>query len=133
MKWQFLAVSFYNLVSHLRGINWRVCILDEAHKLKNKTSKISEILKQYKFDHKVLLTGTPLQNSLEELWSLLNFLEPVTFASERDFQAEFGSLTSHSDVEKLQALLKPLMLRRLKEDVEKSIPTKEETIVEVYI
>jgi SNF2 family DNA or RNA helicase len=55
------------------------------------------------------------------------------FSSEKEFQAEFGNLSSASDVEKLQKLLKPLMLRRLKEDVEKSIPLKEETIIEVYV
>jgi len=118
--------------SQLKPIHWRCCILDEAHKLKNKSSKISEILKQYKFDHKILLTGTPLQNSLEELWSLLNFLQP-DFMDEKAFQSEYGSLTTASDVEKLQQLLKPLMLRRLKEDVEKTIPVKEETIVEVEL
>lgn len=95
-------------------------------------------------DHRVLLTGTPLQNSLEELWALLNFLEPAKFASENAFQARFGSLSSAKDVQELQSLLKPLMLRRLKEgnficslilflflDVEKSIPSKEETVIEV--
>ncbi|KAJ3041109.1 choline dehydrogenase 7, partial [Rhizoclosmatium hyalinum] len=112
-------------------INWRCCVLDEAHKLKNKASKISEVLKQYKMEHRVLLTGTPLQNSLDELWALLNFLQPEKFTSERDFQRDYGSLATAGDVEKLQALLKPLMLRRLKEDVEKSIPMKEETIIEV--
>ncbi|KAJ3208927.1 choline dehydrogenase 7 [Entophlyctis luteolus] len=119
-------------MTQLRPINWRCVVLDEAHRLKNKTSKISEVLKQYKMEHKVLLTGTPLQNSLDELWALLNFLQPEKFASERDFQREFGNLSSAGDVEKLQALLKPLMLRRLKEDVEKSIPVKEETIIEGY-
>lgn len=139
MKWQCPEVClfiqfFYNiLVNQLKPIKWRCCILDEAHKLKNKSSKISELLKLYHFDHKILLTGTPLQNSLEELWSLLNFLSPEEFADEKLFQVEYGSLTTLSDVEKLQLLLKPLMLRRLKEDVEKTIPVKEETIVEVEL
>ncbi|KAI8828551.1 SNF2 family N-terminal domain-containing protein [Chytriomyces cf. hyalinus JEL632] len=120
-------------MSQLKPINWRCVVLDEAHRLKNKTSKISEVLKQYKMEHRVLLTGTPLQNSLDELWALLNFLQPDQFASERDFQRDFGNLKSAGDVERLQALLKPLMLRRLKEDVEKSIPIKEETIIEVEL
>lgn len=119
--------------AQLRPINWRVCVLDEAHRLKNKNSKITEFLKAYTMEHKVLLTGTPLQNSLEELWALLNFLEPEKFASDREFQANYGSMSSAADVEKLQLILKPLMLRRLKEDVEKSIPVKEETIVEVEL
>ncbi|ORY40365.1 hypothetical protein BCR33DRAFT_740236 [Rhizoclosmatium globosum] len=120
-------------MAQLKPINWRCCVLDEAHKLKNKASKISEVLKQYKMEHRVLLTGTPLQNSLDELWALLNFLQPEKFTSERDFQRDYGSLATAGDVEKLQALLKPLMLRRLKEDVEKSIPMKEETIIEVEL
>jgi SNF2 family DNA or RNA helicase len=66
--------------AHLRPIPWRVAILDEAHRLKNKSSKVTEYLKTYSMEHRVLLTGTPLQNSLDELWALLNFLEPETFA-----------------------------------------------------
>jgi SNF2 family DNA or RNA helicase len=87
----------------------------------------------YSFDHRVLATGTPLQNRMEELWALLNFLEPEKFPRESDFLKQFGDLKKSEDVSKLQALLKPLMLRRLKEDVEKSIPVKEETIVEVEL
>lgn len=119
--------------AQLRPIPWRVAVLDEAHKLKNKTSKISEFLKSYPMEHRVLLTGTPLQNSLDELWALLNFLEPAKFPSEKHFMDTYGGMKSATDVESLQLLLKPLMLRRLKEDVEKSIPVKEETIVEVEL
>lgn len=119
--------------AQLRPIQWRCVVLDEAHRLKNKNSKITEFLKAYQMEHRVLLTGTPLQNSLDELWALLNFLEPEMFASDRDFQATYGNMSSAADVEKLQLVLKPLMLRRLKEDVEKSIPVKEETIVEVEL
>ena len=119
--------------AQLRPIHWKCVILDEAHRLKNKNSKVTEFLRSYQMDHRVLLTGTPLQNSLDELWALLNFLEPEKFASDKDFQLEYGNMSSAADVEKLQLLLKPLMLRRLKEDVEKSIPVKEETIVEVEL
>jgi chromodomain helicase DNA binding protein 8/chromodomain-helicase-DNA-binding protein 7 len=66
--------------AQLRPIKWRVAVLDEAHRLKNKTSKVTEFLNSYEMEHRVLLTGTPLQNSLEELWALLNFLEPQNFA-----------------------------------------------------
>ncbi|KAI8897954.1 SNF2 family N-terminal domain-containing protein [Globomyces pollinis-pini] len=119
--------------AQLRPIRWRCAVLDEAHRLKNKTSKITEALKLYSMEHRVLLTGTPLQNSLDELWALLNFLDPENFGSEQEFQTNYGSMTSAVDVERLQLLLKPLMLRRLKEDVEKSIPIKEETVVEVEL
>ena len=78
-----------------------------------------------------MLSGTPLQNNISELYSLLNFLEPNQFASQESFYAEFGDLVSEEQVQKLQAILKPMMLRRLKGDVEKTIAPKEETIIEV--
>uniref|UniRef100_A0A4W5NA66 Uncharacterized protein n=1 Tax=Hucho hucho TaxID=62062 RepID=A0A4W5NA66_9TELE len=84
-------------------------------------------------EHKVLLTGTPLQNSVEELFSLLNFLEPLQFPSESLFLEEFGDLKTEEQVKKLQAILKPMMLRRLKDDVEKNLAPKEETIIEVEL
>src|SRR5207248_9624937 len=83
------------------------------------------------FDHVVLLSGTPLQNSVDELFSLLNFLEPDRLHSAEEFLREFGDLKTEGQVDKLKAVLKPMMLRRLKEDVEKSLAPKEETIVEV--
>eukprot|EP00842_Homolaphlyctis_polyrhiza_P001258 jgi/Hompol1/2132/HPOL_002827-RA len=149
LKFDIILTTYEMAMSgaaQLRPIPWRCVVLDEAHRLKNRTSKVSEILKTYNMEHRVLLTGTPLQNSLDELWALLNFLEPQKFASEQDFKINYGALKSAADVERLQALLKPLMLRRLKEgiwilttdrliltDVEKSIPVKEETIIEVEL
>ena len=82
-------------------------------------------------EHRVLLSGTPLQNNVNELFSLLNFLEPTQFSSSEAFLQEFGALKTETEVQKLQLILKPMMLRRLKEDVEKSIAPKEETVVEV--
>ena len=84
-------------------------------------------------EHRVLLTGTPLQNNVDELFSLLNFLEPSRFSNQEEFNKDFGNLQTEDQVEKLQAILKPMMLRRLKEDVEKSLAPKEETIVEVEL
>lgn len=84
-------------------------------------------------EHRLLLSGTPLQNNVSELFSLLNFLEPNQFNSSEAFLQEFGALKTDVEVQKLQVLLKPMMLRRLKEDVEKSIAPKEETVVEVCI
>lgn len=84
-------------------------------------------------EHRVLLSGTPLQNNVTELFSLLNFLEPTQFSDQDVFMKEFGKLESEEQVKKLQALLKPMMLRRMKEDVEKSLAPKEETIIEVEL
>ena len=75
------------------------------------------MLRELRLEHRVLLTGTPLQNNLDELWSLLNFLQPERFPSRDAFISQFGDLKNEDDVSKLQAVLKPLMLRRLKDDV----------------
>ncbi|KAF7711359.1 hypothetical protein HF521_000370 [Silurus meridionalis] len=117
----------------LKKVNWRCVVIDEAHRLKNRNCKLLEGLKLMNLEHKVLLTGTPLQNSVEELFSLLNFLEPVQFPSESTFLEEFGDLKTEEQVKKLQAILKPMMLRRLKDDVEKNLAPKEETIIEVEL
>ncbi|XP_027732805.1 chromodomain-helicase-DNA-binding protein 7 isoform X4 [Vombatus ursinus] len=117
----------------LRNIPWRCVVIDEAHRLKNRNCKLLEGLKMMDLEHKVLLTGTPLQNTVEELFSLLHFLEPTRFPSETTFMQEFGDLKTEEQVQKLQAILKPMMLRRLKEDVEKNLAPKEETIIEVEL
>uniref|UniRef100_A0A3Q1BB47 Chromodomain helicase DNA binding protein 7 n=1 Tax=Amphiprion ocellaris TaxID=80972 RepID=A0A3Q1BB47_AMPOC len=117
----------------LRSIPWRCVVIDEAHRLKNRNCKLLEGLKMMDMEHKVLLTGTPLQNTVEELFSLLNFLEPERFPSEQTFMTEFGDLKTEEQVQKLQGILKPMMLRRLKEDVEKNLAPKEETIIEVEL
>uniref|UniRef100_A0A8C6Y6D7 Chromodomain helicase DNA binding protein 6 n=1 Tax=Naja naja TaxID=35670 RepID=A0A8C6Y6D7_NAJNA len=117
----------------LKKIHWRCVVIDEAHRLKNRNCKLLEGLKLMCLEHKVLLTGTPLQNSVEELFSLLNFLEPQQFPSETAFLEEFGDLKTEEQVKKLQSLLKPMMLRRLKDDVEKNLAPKQETIIEVEL
>uniref|UniRef100_A0A6B2EIQ7 Putative snf2 family dna-dependent atpase n=1 Tax=Phlebotomus kandelakii TaxID=1109342 RepID=A0A6B2EIQ7_9DIPT len=135
-KFNVLITTFEMIVTDyadLRVFNWRVCVIDEAHRLKNRNCKLLEGLRQLNLEHRVLLSGTPLQNNVSELFSLLNFLEPSQFASSDEFLKEFGSLKTEVEVEKLQALLKPMMLRRLKDDVEKSLAPKEETIVEVEL
>lgn len=119
-------------IKQLQEFDFAVGIFDEAHRLKNSSSKAVSAVKSLNFEHKVLLSGTPLQNNLNELWSLLNFINPVQFSSLQNFLEEFR-LEKMEDVERLQNLLRPLMLRRMKEDVEKSIPLKEETIIEVEL
>ncbi|KAJ9048377.1 hypothetical protein DSO57_1035664 [Entomophthora muscae] len=135
-KFDVLITTYEMLISGLsllKPISWRVAVFDEAHRLKNRNSKALETLKLYKLEHRVLLTGTPLQNSVTELFSLLNFLDCERFPSEADFLKEFGDLKTSAEVTELQEILKPLMLRRFKEDVEKSIPDKEETVIEVEL
>ncbi|XP_059508662.1 chromodomain-helicase-DNA-binding protein 6 isoform X1 [Stegostoma tigrinum] len=135
-KFSVIITTFEMILAdcpELRKIQWSCVIIDEAHRLKNRNCKLLEGLKLMALDHKVLLTGTPLQNTVEELFSLLNFLEPVHFPSESSFLEEFGNLKTDEQVKKLQAVLKPMMLRRLKDDVEKNLAPKEETIIEVEL
>lgn len=135
-KFNVLITTFEMIVTDhmdLKGFNWRLCVIDEAHRLKNRNCKLLDGLRQLNLEHRVLLSGTPLQNNMSELFSLLNFLEPNQFSSAEEFMAEFGSLKTEEEVNKLQALLKPMMLRRLKDDVEKSLAPKEETIIEVEL
>uniref|UniRef100_A0A8C9TM66 Chromodomain helicase DNA binding protein 8 n=1 Tax=Scleropages formosus TaxID=113540 RepID=A0A8C9TM66_SCLFO len=135
-KFDALITTFEMVLSdcpELREISWRCVIIDEAHRLKNRNCKLLDSLKMLELEHKVLLTGTPLQNTVEELFSLLHFLEPAQFPSETDFLRDFGDLKTEEQVQKLQSILKPMMLRRLKEDVEKNLAPKQETIIEVEL
>ncbi|RLN02482.1 hypothetical protein BBJ28_00014676, partial [Nothophytophthora sp. Chile5] len=121
-------------LSKLARIDWQLMVVDEAHRLKNRNSKLSNILhSKFTYENMLLLTGTPLQNNVEELWVLLNFLDDSKFASKEDFLASFGELTDSAQVERLHSELKPYLLRRMKEDVEKSLAPKEETIIEVEL
>lgn len=120
-------------ISVLSKIRWRVLIVDEAHRLKNHKARLFEDLATVPRDHCVLLTGTPIANSTEELWSLLHFSNPTSFNDREDFLSKFGEMTDAQQVNELHALLKPYLLRRVKEDVEKSLPNKEETILEVSL
>ena len=117
----------------LREIHWRSCVIDEAHRLKNAKCQLLECLNLLSIDSRCLLSGTPLQNNINELHSLLSFLEPTQFNSQESFMKDFGDMQNEDQVKKLQVILKPLMLRRMKEDVEKSLKPKTETIVEVEL
>jgi chromodomain-helicase-DNA-binding protein 7 len=136
VKFNALITTFEVLLTDVAlfcEFKWRSCVIDEAHRLKNKNCKLIEGLRYLDVEHKVLLTGTPLQNNVEELFSLLNYLEPAQFKCSNEFLQDFGDLKTDTQVTKLQAVLKPMMLRRLKEDVEKNLAPKEETIVEVEL
>jgi SWI/SNF-related matrix-associated actin-dependent regulator of chromatin subfamily A member 5 len=118
----------------LNKFAWSYLIIDEAHRLKNEASTFSRTIRTFETRYRLLLTGTPLQNNLHELWALLNFLVPDVFASAEQFDDWFN-LDIDDDNEKnklisqLHKILRPFMLRRLKVDVEKSLPPKHETIL----
>ena len=114
-------------------IKWKALIVDEAHRLKNSNSKLFEELLTVPRDYCLLLTGTPLANATEELWALLHFANKSVFNSKDDFLEKFGQLENSVQVQELHSILKPYLLRRVKEDVEKSMPPKTETILEVSL
>ncbi|KAL5731346.1 DNA helicase [Ranunculus cassubicifolius] len=119
--------------SHLRGVPWEVLIVDEGHRLKNSESKLFGLLNSFSFQHRILLTGTPLQNNIGEMYNLLNFLQPSSFPSLSSFEEKFNDLTTAEKVDELKKLVAPHMLRRLKKDVMQNIPPKTERIVPVEL
>jgi SWI/SNF-related matrix-associated actin-dependent regulator of chromatin subfamily A member 5 len=136
-EWDVL-ITTYEVVNLektcLTRIAWRYLIIDEAHRLKNEASQFSTTVRLLNTQHRLLLTGTPLQNNLHELWALLNFLLPDVFSSSEQFDEWFNLDVDDAEAKErmigqLHKILRPFMLRRLKADVEKSLPPKSETIL----
>eukprot|EP01130_Rhizamoeba_saxonica_P001520 TRINITY_DN1136_c1_g1_i4.p1 TRINITY_DN1136_c1_g1~~TRINITY_DN1136_c1_g1_i4.p1 ORF type:complete len:1350 (+),score=329.22 TRINITY_DN1136_c1_g1_i4:1054-5103(+) len=115
----------------LRPIKWNAIAVDEAHRLKNPQSALHEVLRDFTSSYKLLITGTPLQNSLKDLWSLLYFIHPEKFESLQDFTTLYGDLNDEEALNNLHTVLKPHLLRRYKNDVEKSLPRKKDKILRV--
>ncbi|KAL1334750.1 hypothetical protein AAHE18_11G199900 [Arachis hypogaea] len=130
----------------LSKIHWHYVIIDEGHRIKNASCKLNAELKHYQSSHRLLLTGTPLQNNLEELWALLNFLLPNIFNSSEDFSQWFNkpfesngdnspdeALLSEEEnlliINRLHQVLRPFVLRRLKHKVENELPEKIERLI----
>ncbi|KAL7570972.1 hypothetical protein ACA910_002597 [Epithemia clementina (nom. ined.)] len=111
-------------------ISWNYVIIDEAHRIKNEQSSLSKAVRMMSTQFRLLITGTPLQNNLRELWALLNFLLPEVFGDADQFD-EWFSLSDESGkenvIKKLHTVLRPFMLRRVKKDVAKALPPKTET------
>jgi chromodomain-helicase-DNA-binding protein 1 len=130
-----ILLTTYELIlkdcSFLSQIKYSYLLVDEAHRLKNDQSKLYEILKQFPTAGKLLITGTPLQNSIKELWNLLHFLMPQKYANFTDFETKYASLSEENQISKLHENLAPHILRRLKSDVEKSLPKKVERILRI--
>jgi SWI/SNF-related matrix-associated actin-dependent regulator of chromatin subfamily A protein 2/4 len=118
-------------------------IIDEGHRMKNHHCKLTQILNQYyEAPHRILLTGTPLQNNLPELWALLNFLLPTIFQSCNNFEQWFNTPFSMTNekvelneeekiliIRRLHKVLRPFLLRRLKKEVESQLPDKVEYVI----
>ena len=118
----------------LKGVKWNYLIIDEAHRIKNEKSVLSQVVRIFSTKHRLLLTGTPLQNNLQELWALLNFLMPSVFACSQDFNQWFDLTSADLNdqsfiITQLHRILRPFMLRRLKREVETKLPPKKELYV----
>ncbi|GLE02985.1 hypothetical protein PINS_up011864 [Pythium insidiosum] len=128
------------------GFVWKYVIIDEGHRLKNMNCKLVRELKTCKSENRLLLTGTPLQNNLTELWALLNFILPDVFddlelfESWFSFSSEDAGASAPADavigvekkaeiISKLHEILRPFLLRRLKTDVIEEMPSKTEIFV----
>ena len=129
-------------VDSLKIIKWEYLIVDEAHKLKNQQSKLSLELRKIPTQFRLLMTGTPLQNNLTELWALLNFIFPTIFSEIESFNEIFDLAKQEESKEKtedknislitqLHQILKPFLLRRIKKEVAKELPPKTELHIKV--
>lgn len=145
---QLLLTTFEYIIKDrnlLSKVKWVHMIIDEGHRLKNNNSKLSEMLTHnYHSDYRLILTGTPLQNNLPELWALLNFVLPKIFNSVKSFDDWFNTPFANKGsqdkmelseeetlliIRRLHKVLRPFLLRRLKQDVEKDLPNKIEKVV----
>ena len=138
-KWDVI-VTTYEVINvekaALRRFPWQYLVIDEAHRLKNEASVFATTVREFKTRNRLLLTGTPLQNNLHELWALLNFLLPDIFSSAEQFDEWFDLDVDDDDAKQsmistLHKILRPFMLRRLKSEVAKGLPPKTETLLMV--
>ncbi|WVY90000.1 hypothetical protein V8G54_035514 [Vigna mungo] len=136
IKFDVLLTSYEMIncdLSSLKPIKWECLIVDEGHRLKNKNSKLFSSLTQLSSKHRVLLTGTPLQNNLDELFMLMHFLDAGKFGSLEEFQEEFKDINREEQILRLHKMLAPHLLRRLKKDVMTELPPKKELILRVEL
>ncbi|EDK37807.2 hypothetical protein PGUG_01905 [Meyerozyma guilliermondii ATCC 6260] len=136
----------------LNSVSWKYLIVDEGHRLKNSECLLIKVLKKLDVQNRLLITGTPLQNNLNELWSLLNFILPDVFHDLELFQQwfNFDELTTMKDdedddetrrlielniqenlIHNLHTILKPFILRRVKKDVIMNLPSKKEYLIHI--
>ncbi|CAE6513092.1 unnamed protein product [Rhizoctonia solani] len=147
-SFQVLLTTFEYIIKDrpfLSKIKWVHMIIDEGHRMKNTQSRLSQTLNQfYSSRYRLILTGTPLQNNLPELWALLNFALPKIFNSVKSFDEWFNTPFANSGtadkielneeealliIRRLHKVLRPFLLRRLKKDVESELPDKVEKVI----
>ena len=150
-----VLLTSYDFIIHakerprLRNIKWAYIVIDEGHRMKNSESKLATTLQtQYSSAHRLILTGTPLQNSLNELWALFNFLLPTVFNSADNFDSWFNKPFENAGIDdnvdikeeeklliihRLHQVLRPFILRRLKVDVATQLPEKKECVLKCQL
>ncbi|CAL9107744.1 unnamed protein product [Musa textilis] len=141
-----VMITHYDLImrdkAFLKKIHWYYMIVDEGHRLKNHECVLAKtLISGYHIRRRLLLTGTPIQNSLQELWALLNFLLPSIFNSVQNFEEWFNApfadkceatLTDEEElliIRRLHQVIRPFLLRRKKDEVEKYLPGKTQVIL----
>jgi len=129
-----IVVTTYNIAGQkkdrlfLKKREFNYVILDEAQSIKNNQSLRHKYLRKLDSRHRLLLTGTPLQNNLDELWALLQFIMPDLFDFDIDFQNEKNSGMNDERVNRMKAIMAPFVLRRLKQHVSRDLPPKAESV-----
>ena len=135
-KFHVIITSFEVFIQDIEQFAQNVCfqqiIIDEAHRLKNKDAKVIKVFQQLPCRRVFLLTGTPIQNNIGELWSLLNFIEPVKFGDQEDFEHRFMKIECRKRLMELKSELEPYMIRRMKNEVE-TIPPLQESLIEIEL
>lgn len=147
-----VCITSYEIIirekAQFKKFDWQYIVIDEAHRIKNEESMLSQIIRVFHSRNRLLITGTPLQNNLHELWALLNFILPDVFADPEAFDqwflasnegtpdpslpaSELEKNKQDQVVQQLHKVLQPFLLRRIKNDVEKSLKPKKE--VNLYI
>eukprot|EP00094_Tigriopus_californicus_P007060 TCALIF_06798-PA protein Name:"Similar to Ino80 Putative DNA helicase Ino80 (Drosophila melanogaster)" AED:0.17 eAED:0.18 QI:0/0/0/0.75/1/0.87/8/0/1427 len=138
-----LVITSYQLVvsdfKYFNRIKWQYLVLDEAQAIKSSSSQRWKLLLEFKCRNRLLLSGTPIQNSMAELWALLHFVMPTLFDSHDEFNdwfskdiessAENKSQVDEKQISRLHMILKPFMLRRIKKDVENELTDKVEVLM----
>ncbi len=131
-----LVITSYNLAhideEELSQVEWDCICLDEAQNIKNAYTKQAAAVKRFRCDHRIVMTGTPMENRLTELWSLFDFINPGYLGSSGEFSRKFVNVIEKKgdaqDIERVQKLIRPFLLRRVKSDptIELDLPEKQE-------
>ncbi len=117
----------------LERFRFRTLVLDEAQNTKNPASQIAKVVRGLQADHRLALTGTPVENSLRDLWAIFGFVEPGLLGSEASFRRRFELPIADGDegaAAALRSRLEPFLLRRTKEDVARELPERTEAVIE---